>query len=143
MGAEITRQIVLDDRGERLAEARAFVRDLLSGSPFGERDRRLITLAIDEAMVSFVRYAGAHARRGPVKLELSADLDGERLTVELRDAETDFYLGDLGAAELRTVSKAHEDHRLGLWLILHIMDEVTYVYRRGVQNALRLVRFTP
>ncbi|MBI4229847.1 MAG: ATP-binding protein [Planctomycetes bacterium] len=142
MSTTFARRMFLIDGISRFEEARDFVREALQGSPFADRDRRMISLAIDEAMATFVEYARSTGRPSG-KVELSVDLNDTRLRVELSDSQNDFYLGEMTPDEMLDVQAAHASHRLGLWLILHLMDEVTYVYRRGLQNALVLTRFTP
>ncbi len=142
MSTTFARRMFLIDGTARLEEARVFVREALQRSPFSDRDRRMISLAIDEAMATFVEYARSAGLPGG-KVELSVDLNDTRLRVELSDSENDFHLGEMTPDEMLDVQEVHASHRLGLWLILHLMDEVTYVYRRGLQNALVLTRFTP
>ena len=115
---------------------------MVEGSAFSERDRRLLILAIDEAMTCFVRYAESQGRRdGAITLRLT--LDDVCLSVGITDTRTDCDPGELSPVEMMEAFSDEPEHRLGIFLIRAIMDEVTYVYRRGFENQFQMVKFTP
>ena len=125
-----------------LGDARAFTEKVVADSPFDEKQRRLLVLAIDEAVTCFVGYAEAHgALDGSITLKLS--LDEVCLSVGITDSHTDCDPGELSPVEMMENFSEEPRHRLGIFFIRAIMDEVRYVYRRGFENQFQMLKFTP
>ena len=134
---------VREGRAEQVGEARAQALAILDGSPFPDRDRRLIALAVEEAVGSILQRKEGNGNADASRVSVHMDLDPTRLRVEISDTQNVFDIPPLPTSEACDAFAAHEKRLLHLWLVLRVMDEVKYVYRRGMQNSLVLVRFTP
>jgi anti-sigma regulatory factor (Ser/Thr protein kinase) len=143
MATGVKREMVLLNDAAHLQEARAFVEGVLSESPFEERQRRLLTLAVDEAVTCLVRNAQRKHRPDAEHIILKVDLDPVRFKVSILDSQTDFHLDFVSERELVDLARVRSTQRLGIFLIQSIMDEMSYVYRRGWENEFKMVKFTP
>lgn len=121
---------------ERLAEARRFMGGILEHSPFSPTDRRLVALAASEALERIVEHARDDGRAKDEAIEMSVDLNDTRIEIVISDQRNDFYREPVHPEQALK-------SELGLFLIRQIMDEVRYTYRRGFENALVMVKFTP
>lgn len=119
-----------------LSVVRSAVQQLAVVAGFADRDCRLITLAVDEAMANIIRHA--YGNRTDRIIRLHCQRKNNRL---------EFVLLDQGKAVPREKirSRALEDVRpggLGVHLIGEIMDSVRYdTVPSG--NRLRLVKKLP
>ncbi len=142
MSLTTSREICLPKTMGALGEVRAFTEQMVGGSTFDAHARRLIVLAIDEAITCFVGYAESRGRtEGAIVLRLS--LDDVCLSASITDSDTDCHPGDLSPVEMMEAYSGEHRHRLAVFLIRAIMDEVSYVYRRGLENQFQMTKFTP
>lgn len=129
--------ITVPNTTESLELVRSFVGAFLQSSPFSDRDRRLLVLAIDETITSNILFSEAAGRAGTTRVTLDLDETCLRVRVEDtgldRDPDTDDRFQE-------TLAHARR-HDLGIFLVQQIMDEIRYVFRKGFQNELELVRF--
>jgi len=132
-----TQDITVPNSTASLEQVRNFVSAFLEESPFGDRDRRLLVLAIDETVTSNIRFSEAMDRRGDttVTLELTQDCLRVRIVDTGQDREPDSTVG-FEAHVQRT-----RQYEMAIFMIQQIMDEINYVYRKGFQNEMELVRF--
>ena len=119
-----------------LSVVRSAVQQLAAVAGFDDRDCRLITLAVDEAMANIIRHA--YNGRTDRPIELSCWRRNDRL---------EFLLVDHGKSVPREKirSRSLEEVRpggLGVHLIKEIMDSVRYEPRPS-GNHLRLVKRVP
>jgi anti-sigma regulatory factor (Ser/Thr protein kinase) len=119
-----------------LSVVRSAVQQIAAVMGFADRDCRLITLAVDEAMANIIRHAYGNRHDRPVEVRCRC-----------RDSRIEFVLVDRGKSvkpeKLR--GRDLDDVRpggLGIHLIAQIMDSVTYKPLRG-RNELRLVKRLP
>ena len=136
MGTTFQKEIVVLNSTEHLVEARQAVSAALEASPFNPSERRLVAVAVDEALSNLVRNAKQEGREGHTEIRLSIDLNPVRLSILVTDDRNDFYREAVDETLAR-------DQKLGLVLIRQIMDEIQYVYRRGIENTQQMVKFTP
>lgn len=121
---------------EVLSVVRSAVQQLTTVAGFPDRDCRLITLAVDEAMTNIIRHAYGGRRDRPIVLHC-----------QRKNGRLEFLLIDRGksVAKEKIRGRCLEDVRpggLGVHLIGEIMDSVRYEPRRG-GNYLRLVKRIP
>ena len=119
-----------------LSVVRSAVQQLATVLGFPDRDCRLITLAVDEAMTNIIRHAYGGRRDQPITLHCAHK--GNRI---------EFLLVDRGkpVPPEKIRGRALEEIRpggLGVHLIAEIMDSVRYKPRRGA-NQLRLAKRIP
>ena len=123
-----------------LSEVRTLLNETLSQASLGQRDKDLLILAVDEAASSVVRYAKFKGYRN--ELTLTVDIDDVRFKATLVDSLNVFDLAHgLSEAQLAEKLAREKSYTMGIFLIRRIMDEISYVYRKGFQNELELIKF--
>ena len=122
-----------------LAEFRTAVQTMWSDRGLPERDGRLVTLAVDEALASIIDHARGTNRQGDIRLSL--DLDETRFRAVIEDFTNHCDSSGMMESELRAHLENERKHQMGIFLMREIMDEVNYTYRKGFQNELTLVKF--
>jgi serine/threonine-protein kinase RsbW len=123
---------------KNLGMVRKFVLDQLAGSPLVDKERHLVTLAVDEAVANIIQHAYGEQPDGDV--EITMDVDEERLMIVLRDAGAKFDPRGKSDVDLDEHISAGKKRGLGIFLIRKIMDEVSYNYVQGVRNELTLLK---
>lgn len=133
----LTQDITVPNTTASLEPVRRMVNEFLRESPFDDRNRRLLVLAIDETVTSNIRYSEAMGRNGTTRVSL--DLNEDRLLVRVEDTGQD--------RDPETTERFEEHlnrtrpYEIGIFLVQQIMDEIHYVFRKGFRNELELVRF--
>jgi len=126
-------------RTAELAGMRSYLRACLAEAGVGEGDCRMLVAAVDEAVTSIVEEAGEAGRQGEVRIVL--DINDQRVKATIDDTGKEFCLST-GAPPARPGAGERQDvSDLGVFLMRSVCDEITYAYRRGVQNELELVKF--
>jgi anti-sigma regulatory factor (Ser/Thr protein kinase) len=115
-------------------QAQVLLEETLAKSPFSNVQRGQIALAVCEAV-----YIFTGGRDGTSRSIMSVVLNDVRLQVDLVDPGDDAPCAERADRSLEPLS----EERDGIFLMRRVMDEVHYRYRRGFQNHLRLVKFTP
>lgn len=130
--------VPLDTRS--LAPLREFVREALGGSGLGPRISRAMVIAIDEACSSIILNAKEHGASG--NLRLLIDIDPTRVKVHVSDTGNDYDMGGEITREqlLREFTKSRKNE-LGTFLIRRIVDEFSYVFQKGFQSELTMIKF--
>lgn len=123
-----------------LNEVRAMLAEMLQDVAVPKREKDLIILAVDEAVSSVVRYARWKGLESQVTL--AVDIDDVRFKAVLVDSANVFELGGgLSEAQLAERIAKEKSHTMGVFLMRQILDEITYVYKKGFQNELELIKF--
>lgn len=118
----------------RLAEIREQVDGLLRDAGVPDRPRKLLVLAVDEALSTIVAY---NIEKGyNEEVSLSVDVDSVRFKVTINDSKVLFGNG-LSAEDIARERK----HQLSLFMLCKILDEISYSYKRGFENQLILIKF--
>ncbi|MBI3269526.1 MAG: ATP-binding protein [Planctomycetes bacterium] len=138
-GIAVRREITIPCDSQYLADLRAELMRTLGERGLGARDIRLLTLAVDEAVTSILHHARETHRRGDIRVVV--DLDDCRFQALVMDQTNHTSTEHLSEEELDAHLTREREHRLGIFIMRAIMDEVTYSYKRGFQNELLLVRF--
>ena len=121
-------------------EVRGLLKETLAETPFSDRDRSLVILAIDEAIGSIVHYSKETGICS--EIYLSIDVDDVRLKVVISDSFNTFDLnGGLTDGELADRLDDARKHKLGIFLMRAILDEINYTYKKGFENELTLIKF--
>ncbi|MFH0888475.1 MAG: ATP-binding protein [Planctomycetota bacterium] len=103
------------------------------------KDMRLVTLAIDEAASVIVQHALAIKQSGNINIHL--DINDVRFKAVIQDNIHYFDIDNLSETERRSLLLKERRHQISLYLITTVMDEVTYVYKKGFENELHLIKF--
>lgn len=123
-----------------LNEVRAMLAEMLQDVAVPKREKDLIILAVDEAVSSVVRYARWKGLESQVTL--AVDIDDVRFKAVLVDSANVFELGGgLTEAQLAERIAKEKSHTMGVFLMRQILDEITYVYKKGFQNELEMIKF--
>jgi anti-sigma regulatory factor (Ser/Thr protein kinase) len=124
-----------------LEEVRRFVLRFLEDTAFSEKERRRLVLAIDEAVTSTILFSEASGRCGTTRVSL--EVDDVRLRVRIEDTgrDPDRDADDRADERFEEHLRQARKYEVGVFLIRQIMDEIHYIYRKGFQNELELVRF--
>ena len=123
-----------------LNEVRAMLAEMLRDVAVPKREKDLIILAFDEAVSSIVRYARWKGVESQVTL--TVDIDDVRFKAVLVDSANVFDLGGgLTDAQLAERVAKEKAHTMGVFLMRQILDEITYVYKKGFQNEMELIKF--
>ena len=123
-----------------LNEVRTLLNETLSELPVSRREKDLIILAVDEAVSSVVQYARYKGFQN--QITLSVDIDDVRFKARIEDSLNVFeFAGGLNETQLAERVAREKAFTMGIFLIRQIMDEISYVYRKGFQNELELIKF--
>jgi anti-sigma regulatory factor (Ser/Thr protein kinase) len=123
-----------------LNEVRGLLGETLSEVPISRRDKDLIILAVDEAVSSVVQYARFKGHQS--QATLSVDIDDVRFKATLVDSLNVFEMrGGLSETQMAESLAREKTYTMGVFLIRQIMDEISYVYRKGFQNELEMIKF--
>lgn len=136
----VRRDLTIANETQHLSTVRRVVGEVLDLSPFDERTRNMIVVAVDEALANVVEHAYGKSR-GDV--HLSFGLSDEHLEVIIRDNGQRFdppaQMADV-AAQIKNGARGG----YGLFLMRRIMDEVRFAHETPFQNELTMVkRFPP
>ena len=103
---------------------------------FDERALYEIQLAVDEACANVVDHAYQGAEPGDI--EVSCRLDGELLTVQVRDWGRGFDLTSVEDPDLDAPLEERSLGGLGLFLVRQVMDDVRYSADPELGNELMM-----
>jgi anti-sigma regulatory factor (Ser/Thr protein kinase) len=122
-----------------LAPLREFVREVLSEGKLAEKAKRQVVIAIDEACSSIILNAKEHRATG--NLRLLIDIDPTRVKVHIVDTANDYDVGDVTREELLKEFTRSKKNELGTFLIRRVVDEFTYIFRKGFQSDIEMIKF--
>jgi anti-sigma regulatory factor (Ser/Thr protein kinase) len=122
-----------------LAPLRDFVREVLAEGKLGPRVSRQVVIAIDEACSSIILNAKEHGATGSLRLLI--DIDPTRVKISIADTANDYDMGDVTREELLKEFTRSKKYELGTFLIRRVVDEFTYVFRKGFQSELEMIKF--
>jgi serine/threonine-protein kinase RsbW len=122
-----------------LAPLREFVREVLSEGKLAEKAKRQVVIAIDEACSSIILNAKEHKANG--NLRLLIDIDPTRVKVSIVDTANDYDVGEVTREELLKEFTRSKKNELGTFLIRRVVDEFTYIFRKGFQSEIEMIKF--
>jgi anti-sigma regulatory factor (Ser/Thr protein kinase) len=137
----IHREMVVPNDTEYLAAVREEVTKVVEESAFSERDRKMIIVAVDEAVTNIMEHAYDNDLEGELDVELILEYDATRFEVIIRDSGKRFDMRSLTVPDVREHVKKGSRHGLGIFLIRQIMDEINYSFVQGVRNELQLIKY--
>ena len=112
-----------------------FVGSICEDMQFDELAETGVRLAVEEAVVNVMNYAFPEGVRSTILLEV--DAGDEMLTFELRDEGAPFDPTAAKKADVKSMMENGVIGGLGIHLIRHYMDEVSYERKDG-QNVLTM-----
>lgn len=130
-------KIRIGSEPENLQEVREFVFRICSEAGLDDQITKRIVQATDEAVTNIVNHAQVTDDDGEV--EVRVDITSVRLRVMIKD-HTNGMSRDISEIEGTYLEEAKR-HKLGIFLIQQIMDEINYTFKKGFQNDLEMIRF--
>ena len=129
-------------RYDHLRAISAFVSEAIKDSPFDDRQRYAIDLAVDEACANVIDHAYGGEDRGDIRILL--DLNESGLKITIQDDGEPFDPACVAEPDLTSPLETRCERGLGLFLIRELMDEAVYDFSCPGVNQLTLVKyFTP
>jgi len=138
---DVKADLVVSNEMQNLAVVRDFLLKTLDKGEVPSKPARLITLAVDEAVSNIIRHAYVDFSRGTRTIDITVSVRNVCVEITLRDSGRDFDPSGQDAPDLQRHVEERRRHGLGLFLIRKVMDEVEYVFRAGVENVLRMVKY--
>jgi anti-sigma regulatory factor (Ser/Thr protein kinase) len=137
----IHRELVVPNDTQYLAQVRQEVTKVVEQSAFTERDRKLIIVAVDEAVTNIMEHAYDNDLEGELDIELILEYDNTRFEVVIRDSGKEFDPRRLEVVNVPEHVRKGSRHGLGIFLIRQIMDEVNYNFIQGLRNELQMIKY--
>lgn len=138
MVKEIKREkIRIGSDPEQLQDVREFVFGICSEAGLSDQISKRIVQATDEAVTNIVNHAQITDDDGEVEVKM--DITSVRLRVMIKD-HTNGTSRDITDEKATYIEEAKR-HKLGIFLIQQIMDEINYTFKKGFQNDLEMIRF--
>lgn len=129
-------------RHDHLKVISSFVMDAIKDSPFDDRQRYAIDLALDEACSNVIDHAYGGDEQGEIKISL--DLTEIGLSITIQDCGTPFDPDCVAEPDLTSPLETRSERGLGVYLIHKLMDEAAWDFSTPGVNQLTLVKyFTP
>lgn len=129
-------------RHDHLKVISSFVMDAIKDSPFDDRQRYAIDLALDEACSNVIDHAYGGEDRGEITILLDLNENGLKITIQ--DDGEPFDPACVAEPDLTSPLETRCERGLGLFLIRELMDEAVYDFSCPGVNQLTLVKyFTP
>ncbi len=129
---------VFPARFESLNTVREFVGEVAREIGMDDSEVYAVQLAVDEACSNIIEHAYGGQNRG--EIECSCAVNGEKLTVILRDHGKPFDPASIAAPDLSSGLKERQVGGLGLFLMRHLMDEVHFEAQGEAGNVLTMVK---
>lgn len=129
-------------RHDHLRAISSFVMDAIKNSPFDDRQRYAIDLAVDEACANVIDHAYAGHEQGEIRIILELNERGLRLSIQ--DDGEPFDPDCVAEPDLTSPIETRCERGLGVYLIRNLMDEVVYDFSSPGVNQITMVKhFTP
>jgi serine/threonine-protein kinase RsbW len=122
-----------------LEKVREFVEAAVAEAGFPERERLLVTLAIDEAITNIIFYGHDHVSVETVTV--TVDVDSVRLRAVISENANVFEVPDMKNGDMAAYVKREATYRMGIFLIRKIMDEISYQFKKGFENNLTMIKY--
>jgi serine/threonine-protein kinase RsbW len=132
-------QLTITSETEHLAKVREFLQQCASRAGLPGVELGKIVLAVDEATANIMKHAYGGQPGGEIHFAVKSD--GKRLEVSITDHGEGFDPDRIKDPDMAEHVRAGRKSGLGIFLMRQIMDEVTYTFREGVPNRLRLVKY--
>ena len=137
----IRREFVVPNDTRYLATVREEVTKVVEQSAFDARDRKLLILAVDEAVTNIMEHAYDNDLEGELDIQLLLEADATRFEVVIRDSGKEFDPSAVDIADVAEHVRQGKRHGLGIFLIRQIMDEINYIYVHGEKNQLQMIKY--
>ncbi len=137
----VHRELVVPNDTQYLATVREEVTKVVEQSAFAPRDRKLLILAVDEAVTNIMEHAYDNDLEGELDVELILEADATRFEVIIRDSGKEFDPSSVDIPDIAKHVSKGQKHGLGIFMIRQIMDEINYTYIHGEKNQLQMIKY--
>jgi len=137
----VHRELVVPNDTQYLATVREEVTKVVEQSAFATRDRKLLILAVDEAVTNIMEHAYDNDLEGELDVELILEADATRFEVIIRDSGKEFDPSSVDIPDIAKHVSKGQKHGLGIFMIRQIMDEINYTYIHGEKNQLQMIKY--
>ena len=129
-------------RYDHLRAISEFVMDAIKDSPFDNRQRYAIDLAVDEACSNVIDHAYTGIDQGEIRISLDLTETGIKITIQ--DDGAPFDPDCVAEPDLTSSLECRCERGLGVFLIHEVMDEASYDFSTPGVNQITMVKyFTP
>jgi serine/threonine-protein kinase RsbW len=97
-----------------------------------------VEMAVDEACANIIAHAYGGEGRGDI--ECTCQINGDKLTVTLRDSGGPFNPFSVPEPDVDAALQDRQEGGLGLYLIRRLMDEVHFEFTPDSGNVLTMVK---
>lgn len=122
-----------------LEKISAFVQKIAREAGLDESAAYAVELAVDEACSNIIEHA--YGAEGVGNIECSYKIDGQGLTIILRDFGKPFEPGKVRKPKLKAPLKKVNSSGLGVFLMHRMMDEIHYEFSPHNGNVLTMVKY--
>lgn len=133
-GAENAKTLKVDATEENIGAVNDFLGAFLEENNCPMKTQMQIELAIEEAYINVAKYAYGD---GAGEAEVTLSLDGNELTIELKDSGTPYNPLEKQDPDITLSAEERPIGGLGVFLVKKTMNSVSYVYENG-QNILTM-----
>lgn len=137
--AEFQKSVVIPAEAKQLVGVRRLIHVMWQKNNLPQKEGRLVSLAVDEALSSIVHHAQGMHRPGNINVELH--INDVCFRAIIQDNTNAFDFSKLSERDKKITLEREKKYQLGVFLISTIMDEIVYHYHKGFQNELQLTRF--
>jgi len=137
--APLKKSVAVSCHPRHLGAVRELVFKMWHSARLPLKKGRLAVLAVDEALSAIIRHARGMKRPG--EIEVNIEINPACFKATIRDHTNIMDLNHLSDQETKYTLQQERSYQLGLFLIATIMDEVSYTYKKGFENELKLVYF--
>jgi serine/threonine-protein kinase RsbW len=130
---------VVPNKTEELRYVRDFVRSAVSEGNIEKALENRILLAVDEAVSNIIEHAYDEGRFDAI--EIFIDINPNRLEVKILDSGNHFDPELIRSPDIDQKIRMGHKGGLGIFLMRQVMDEVEYIFKEGVRNELRMVKY--
>lgn len=138
---EVRADLVVSNETKNLATVRDFVAKTLEEAGAPTQCVRQVVLAVDEAVSNIIRHAYKEFSEGTRTIDITILTHRHCVEILLRDSGKEFDPQKYKDPDIQEQVRKRRKYGLGLFLIRKVMDEVNYVFRSGVENVLRMVKY--
>jgi serine/threonine-protein kinase RsbW len=123
---------------DSLARISEFITDATGRAGLDDHAAWQVQLAVDEASTNIIQHG--YDQEMPGEIELAWRVDGDQLTVTLRDRGRRFNPDDIPAPDISSPLEERQAGGLGLYLMGRLMDKVEFEFDDRQGNLLKMTK---
>lgn len=137
--AEKVYELTTPSHTENLEPIRSFLATIAQKAGFDETAVMEIEVAAEEACVNAIKHAHKNDATKPLHLRIT--IDGQKLTVVVRDQGQGFDPKQLEKQDAKALLSKLQAGRRGILMMNMLMDEVHFAFESGKGTQVRLVKY--